>query len=65
MLRSTIEAEKDTAGKVEAAFVTLLGRKPRGDEAALWRAANPKELEPMLRDLVWVLINCHEFRFIR
>jgi hypothetical protein len=64
VLRRTVDAEKDLAKKVALVFTTLLARAPTAAEVKAWRAEG-KEVEPMLRDLVWVLVNSHEFRFIR
>lgn len=62
-LRRALDAEKGAARKVEVAFLAVLGRKPTAGEAAQWRPG--KDLETTMRDLVWVLLNSQEFRFIR
>lgn len=62
VLRRALEARKGLAAKVEVAFQAILGREPTAAERAEWtRGAD----EASVRDLVWVLVNSHEFRFIR
>lgn len=63
VLRRGIDAEKSPVKKVEVAFLALLGRKPTAAELNLWRRGD--DIETNLRDLVWVLVNSHEFRVIR
>ncbi len=64
-LRRAIDGQKDAAGKIEAVYLGTLARKPTSAEASAWRAALTAEGEAGLRDLVWVILNSHEFRFIR
>ena len=64
-LRRAIDAQKDPAGRIEAVYLGILGRKPTSSEASSWRAALTADGDAALRDLVWVLLNSHEFRFIR
>ena len=45
---------------------SAIGREiARSDEAQQWTSAVTKDGETAMRDLVWVLVNCHEFRFVR
>jgi hypothetical protein len=66
VLRRAIDAEKTAAGKVETAYLALLGRKPTAAEARAWRPEDgAKAADALVGDLIWVLVNSHEFRFIR
>lgn len=51
--------------RLEAAFVTILQRQPNRDERRVWRQDLADGAEPALADLVWTLVNSHEFRFVR
>ncbi len=63
-LRRALDEAKTADGKLDAAFLTLLNRKPTRAELAEWRPIVQKEPQG-LQDLVWVLFNSHEFRFVR
>jgi len=63
VLRRAVDAEKSMPGKVTVAFTALLGRPPTPAELAEWRRAGDDEAA--VRDLIWVLVNSHEFRAVR
>ncbi len=69
VLRRAVDAEKDLGKKITAAFVALLARQPTSAELAAWRKdatdVESTAVESTVRDLIWVLLNSHEFRFIR
>ena len=50
--------------KVEAAYLTLLSRKPTAKEKELWLQAQDKGLSTM-EDLIFALINTQQFIFIQ
>ncbi|MEZ5964497.1 MAG: DUF1549 domain-containing protein [Planctomycetota bacterium] len=62
-LRRLIDGEKSASKKVEVSFLAVLGRRPTAAELATW--SRGKDLDATVRDLVWVLINSHEFRTLR
>ncbi|WP_428304305.1 DUF1549 domain-containing protein [Lacipirellula sp.] len=51
--------------KVEVAFVSILSRKPTADELALMRRTLEEADVPAIDDVVWSLLNTHEFIFVR
>jgi hypothetical protein len=57
----------DTAGQVEALFLTTYSRPPRPAERARWVAylESSKDRKQALADLLWVLLNSSEFLFNR
>ena len=50
--------------KVEAAYLTLLSRKPTAKEKQLWQEAQDKGLGSM-EDLIYAIINTQQFIFIQ
>jgi hypothetical protein len=63
-LRAALTAAKTPAEQVRVAYLSTLSRLPRDDELATWRAAIAGGGDNALRDLVWVLCNSNEFRFL-
>jgi hypothetical protein len=64
-LTRALEGAKNARDKIAAAFVAVLSREPSRDELAMW-SRDAAELGPQAyRDLVWTLVNTHEFRFVR
>jgi len=63
-LRTALTAAKTPAEQVRVAYLSTLSRLPRDDELATWRAAIQSGGDNALRDLVWVLCNSNEFRFL-
>lgn len=55
----------DGRRRVEVAFLTTLNRKPTEAETHDWRRSIAIDGEQAIRDLVWVLCNTNEFRFVR
>ena len=51
--------------RVRIAFLTTLNREPTPDEAQQWRKSIAIHGENVVKDLVWVLCNSNEFRFVR
>ena len=59
---------KDLRGvgrRVDHAFRAVLGRDPSPVEADLWVALVDEDARHGLEDLVWTLVNSHEFLFLR
>jgi hypothetical protein len=50
--------------KVDAAYMTLLSRKPTPQEREVWSKAQDKGLNTM-EDLIYALINTQQFIFIQ
>lgn len=64
-LRAALRTAGSPAAQVHAAFLSVLSRRPRADELAAWQPALAAGADEALRDLVWVLCNSNEFRFLR
>ena len=63
-LMLTIRKAQYPDDKVEAAYMTILGRKPTAKEKQLWLASQEKGLSSM-EDLVFALLNTQQFIFIQ
>ncbi len=46
-------------------YLTTLNREPTAAELQEWRRAIAIDGESVTRDLVWVLCNSNEFRFVQ
>ncbi len=64
-LRAGIETAENGERRVRIAFLTTLNRAPDDDELLTWRKAIAVHGENAVRDLVWVLCNSNEFRFVQ
>lgn len=64
-LRRDLEQTNDQQQQIRVAFLTTLNRDPTAGELAQWRSAIAQDGPDALRDLVWVLCNSNEFRFVR
>lgn len=64
-LRADLETAPNGERRVRIAFLTTLNREPTPDEALDWRKAIAIHGEAVVKDLVWVLCNSNEFRFVR
>ena len=58
-----IAEASDAQAKVRAAFLAVLTRLPDDDEQVLWQRDFRERPRDAAADLVWVLVNSHEFRF--
>jgi len=65
VLAKELEATRDVRGKVRTAFLAVLGRAPTAPETALWEPDIGRSGARALQDLVWTLVNSHEFLFVR
>jgi hypothetical protein len=59
-----IAQQKDHAGKVRTAYLAMLTRLPRADELQFWIGELGRDAAKTEQDLVWVLLNSNEFRFL-
>lgn len=64
-LMKTVENARGPVAKIRAAFLGTLNRRPTQSELAMWKADMAKAPLQATKDLVWTLVNTHEFRFIR
>lgn len=64
-LRAALETAPNGERRVRIAFLTTLNREPSPAEAQDWRKAIAIHGEAVIKDLVWVLCNSNEFRFVR
>jgi hypothetical protein len=51
--------------KIRTAYLAVLGREPRGREMAVWSIDLQRAGSEAVNDLIWTLVNSHEFRFIQ
>ncbi|MCA8950353.1 MAG: DUF1549 domain-containing protein [Planctomycetes bacterium] len=64
-LSSDLLTAPDGKRRVEIAFLTTLNRPPTPDETRSWRRTIAIDGDDAIKDLVWVLCNSNEFRFVR
>ena len=64
-LRRDLETAPDGERRVRIAFLTMLNREPDKDELLTWRKLIALNGAGAIADLVWVLCNSNEFRFVR
>jgi hypothetical protein len=64
-LRRDLQLAADGERRVRVAFLTMLNREPTADESDRWRRLIAVNGRKAIDDLVWVLCNCNEFRFVR
>lgn len=64
VMRSLERARKPRA-KVVAAYMSILNRTPEKDEVAAWIEDFEQHGPEAIDDLVWTLVNSHEFRYVR
>ncbi len=65
LLAKELEGAREPSAKVRVAFLAVLGRAPTRGESALWEPDIAKSGARALQDLVWTLVNSHEFLFVR
>ena len=51
--------------QIETAFMSILNRKPDSKETRAIKDALQKSGDNFYKDVVWVLINSHEFLFVQ
>jgi len=56
---------KSAPDKVKAIFRAVLSRDPSDKERGAWVSDVDKRGDAAVRDLIWALVNTHEFMFIR
>ncbi|MBL8750436.1 MAG: DUF1549 domain-containing protein [Planctomycetes bacterium] len=64
-LRRDLEAAPNGERRVRIAFLTTLNREPTEAEVTDWRKAIAIQGDSVVKDLVWVLCNSNEFRFVQ
>ncbi|MEM7164673.1 MAG: DUF1549 domain-containing protein [Planctomycetota bacterium] len=65
VLMSALQKTRRAGDKVRIAYVAILSRPPTDDEANEWRTIFADEGKNAYKDLVWTLVNSHEFRFVQ
>ncbi len=60
-----VEQAGSSEEAVRRAFVRVLGREPTDDEQRLWRDDLDSDRDVAAADLIWTLMNSHEFLFVR
>ncbi|MHC4452585.1 MAG: DUF1549 domain-containing protein [Planctomycetota bacterium] len=64
-LMREIGSARGSKSKLDAAFLAVLGRKPTSTERRDWERTLSKGGDQAVQDLVWTLVNTHEFLFIQ
>ncbi|MDA0373993.1 MAG: DUF1553 domain-containing protein, partial [Planctomycetota bacterium] len=64
-LRRALDACEDSPARVTTAFRAVLGRDPSSTERRTWVRLLEDEGGSGVVDLVWTLVNSHEFRFVQ
>ena len=64
-LARDIGAAENGERRVRVAYLTTLNREPVEDELVTWRRAIAVHGQDAIKDLVWVLCNSNEFRFVQ
>jgi hypothetical protein len=64
-IRASADGAKSPAEKVTALFRGILARDPSAKEKGDWTPDLEKRGDAAVRDLIWTLVNTHEFMFIR
>lgn len=64
-LMKNIYAASSDREKVRTAYLGVLNREPRGRELAVWEHEMDQGGRKVVKDLVWTLVNSHEFRFVQ
>ena len=65
LVTKKIKGSGSMEDQIETAFMTILNRKPDSKEMRVVKDAVRKSGDDMYKDLVWVLINSHEFLFVQ
>jgi hypothetical protein len=64
-LRRDLATATDGERRVRVAFLTTVNREPTADELREWRREIAVHGSTVVNDLVWVLCNSNEFRFVK
>ena len=64
-LPRAIAAADSALDRIRVAYLGTLGREPGGREEAMWAVDFEREGDQAVADLIWTLVNTHEFRFIQ
>jgi len=64
LMKSIYETSSDR-DKIRTAYQGVLSREPRGRELAVWEHEMDTGGRKVVKDLVWTLVNSHEFRFVQ
>lgn len=64
-LRRDLTLARDGERRVRVAYMTMLNRQPTEQELERWRRLIAVNGRTAIDDLVWVLCNSNEFRFVR
>jgi hypothetical protein len=65
ILMRDIKDARGAKSKLDTAFLGVLGRKPTASERRDWERPLTKGGDQAVQDLVWTLVNSHEFLFIQ
>ena len=60
MIRARLPAKQ-----ISTAYVGILSRKPNSEEMDMWLRIMRADPRQGTKDLIWTLLNTHEFLFVR
>ena len=60
-----IAAQRSVGDRIRVVYLSILNREPTKEERDLWRRDARQHGETIWRDLVWSLLNTHEFMFVQ
>ena len=61
----SLDNARGAKGTVRGAFLAVLSRPPSAAERAMWERDVARGKLSTTQDLVWTLVNSHEFQFIQ
>ena len=64
-LTHSIYRAKSNKEKVRLTYLAMLNRKPTASEVAMLRKDIDRLGDAACQDLIWTLVNSHEFRFVQ
>lgn len=65
VVQNAIAAARGADDKIRTAFLAILNRAPCSDELAMWQEDLARNERETVHDLIWTLVNTHEFRFVQ
>ena len=65
VLRREMIRAKRPVDQIKAAYIGILSREPKPDEMDMWLRLMRTDPRRATEDLIWTLLNTHEFLFIR
>ena len=64
-IMQAIAARRGVGDKIRAAYLGIVNREPTREELDLWRTDLKRHGKTVWRDIVFTLLNTHEFMFVQ